>query len=122
MENKNLRIRQKIKAKKPAFKRQEWFRTVSFLSAWRSPRGIDSKLKRGEKARGSMPNIGYRSPKLSRGLDPKGFREIMVLNPSQLKKINPKTDIAVIGSTVGKKKRLEIIKKAEESGIKISNF
>ena len=122
MDNKKLKLRAKQKKKKPAFKRQEWFRSVSLAPVWRFPRGIDSKLKRGEKARGSMPNIGYRSPKAVRGLNPKGFKEVRVLNPSDVQKINSKTDIAVIGSTVGKKKRLEIIKKAEQAGVKISNF
>lgn len=111
-----------MKGKKPEFRRQEWFRTVSLKDVWRSPRGIDSKLKRGEKARGSIPNIGYRSPKSVRGLNPKGLKEVRVLNTKDLKKLNAKTDIAVIGSTVGKKKRLEILKETEKSGIMVSNF
>ncbi len=119
---KQLKLRNKQKSKKPAFRRQEWFRTVMLKDTWRSPRGIDSKLKRGEKARGSVPNIGWRSPKEARGLNPAGFREISVQNVFDLKKINPKTNIAVIGSAVGKKKRLDILKEAEKSGIKISNF
>ena len=45
-----------------------------------------------------------------------------IFNINDLKNLNSKTDVAVIGSTVGRKKRIEIIKKAEESGIKISNF
>ncbi len=123
MENKKiLKVRARQKNKKPTFKRQEWFRSVSLGTKWRSPRGIDSKLKRGEKARGSVPNIGYRSPASVRGLNPQGFREVRVLNINDLKKVNPKQDIAVIGSTVGRKKRELIIKKAEESGVKISNF
>ena len=123
MENKkSLGLRRKIKAKKPAFKRQEWFRSVSLRPVWRSPRGIDSKLKRGEKARGSVPNIGYRSPRSVRGLNPAGLMEIRVLNSNDLKKLDPKTNIAVIGSGVGKKKRIEIIKKAEESKIRVANF
>ena len=119
---KSLQVRRRQKAKKPAFKRQEWFRTVSLKDVWRFPRGIDSKLKRGEKARGSMPNIGYRSPKAVRGLNRAGLKEVRVMNPADLNKMNPKNDIAVIGSTVGRKKRVDIIKKAEESGIKIANF
>lgn len=122
MDQKYVKLRNKLKAKKPAFKRQEWFRTVSLKQVWRSPRGIDSKLKRGEKARGAAPNIGYRSPKEARGLNQSGFREVRVLNTLDLKKVNPKQDIAVIGRTVGKKKRVDIIKKAEEAGVKIANF
>ncbi len=122
MDNKKLKLRAKLKRKKPEFKRQEWFRSVTLRPVWRFPRGIDSKLKRGEKARGSMPNIGYRSPTSVRGLNPKGFREVRVLNTTDLKKLNSKMDIAVIGSTVGKKKRMEIMKQAEQAGVKISNF
>jgi len=119
---KTLQLRTKLKRKKPTFRRQEWFRTVSLGEKWRSPKGIDSKLKIGEKARGKVPSVGYRSPRSVRGLDPKGFREVRIFNINDLKNLNSKTDVAVIGSTVGRKKRIEIIKKAEESGIKISNF
>ncbi len=119
---KSLRLRKSIKQKKPGFRRQEWFRSASLAPVWRKPRGIDSKLRAGEKARGSMPNIGYRSPKDSRGLDPKGLIEVRIMNPRDLKKLNPHLNIAVIGSTVGRKKRLDILKEAEKSGIKISNF
>lgn len=117
-----LNLRSKQKRKKPEFKRQEWFRTVMLGDKWRSPRGIDSKLRAGEKARGSLPGIGYRSPKEVRGLNPKGMKEVLVFNPKDLKKINSQKSIAVIGSTVGRKKKIEILKEAEKSGVNVSNF
>jgi large subunit ribosomal protein L32e len=54
-----------------------------------------------------------------KGMHPSGYREILISNPSELKK---KNGIAVrISAKVGMRKRLEIQKKAEELGIKVLN-
>lgn len=117
-----LKLRKRIKAKKPGFKRQEWFKCPKLGIKWRRPKGKDSKLKRGIKARGSRPSPGYSSPAGARGLDSSGHKPVRVFNTEDLNKIDPNKQIAVMGKTVGRKKRIEIIKRAEEKGIKISNF
>ncbi len=116
-----LKLRKKIKRKKPKFKRQEWFRQKCLGIKWRRPKGSQSKLRKGIKGRGKVPKPSYGSPKEVRGLNSLGYKEIRVFNIKDLEKINPEKEIIVIGSTVGKKKRTEIIKRADELGIKISN-
>jgi large subunit ribosomal protein L32e len=47
--------------------------------------------------------------------------EVMVHNVLDLEKINPKTHVGRISARVGKKKRMEIVKKAEKLKIKLLN-
>lgn len=114
-----LKVRKRVKRKKPGFKRQEGYRLKKLKRAWRRPRGRHSKLRKHEKARGRLPRVGYGSPKSVRGLTRYGYKEVRVSNPNDLEKLNPEKEIALISSSVGKKKRTEIMKKAEEKKIKI---
>jgi large subunit ribosomal protein L32e len=116
-----LEIRKKIKKKKPSFKRQEWFRMKRLGTKWRKPRGEHSKLRRHIKARGALPTVGYRSPSKVRGLNREGLREVIVRNIKDMEKINKKEEIAIIASTVGKKKRLELLEYAHKNNIKVGN-
>ncbi len=110
-----------ISGNRPAFKRQEWFRYQKLGDSWRRPRGIHSKMRRGMKRRPPMVEIGYGGPALVRGLHPSGFEEVMVYNVDGLETINPKTQAARIGGTVGVKKRIAIENRAKELGIRVLN-
>ncbi len=66
--------------------------------------------------------VGYRSPKAVRGLHPSGLEDVLVYNVKDLEKLNPETQGARIASTVGKRKKIEIIKRARELGIRILNI
>ena len=110
------------KKKKPHWHRQlsHHFKRIGKLG-WRRPRGKDSKQKRKMASRGHRVEIGYRQDKRIRGLHPSGFREAMVFNVNGLSGLDSKTQAVRIGSSVGKKKRMEIIKKAEEMKLKVLN-
>ena len=110
-----------ISGNRPAFKRQEWFRYQKLGESWRRPRGIHSKMRRGMKRRPPMVEIGYGGPALVRGLHPSGFEEVMVYNIDGLEDIDPKTQAARIGGTVGVKKRIAIENRAKELGIRVLN-
>ena len=110
-----------ISGNRPAFKRQEWFRYQKLGEAWRRPRGIHSKMRRGMKRRPPMVEIGYRGPALVRDLHPSGFEEVLVYNVDGLEDIDPKTQAARIGGTVGVKKRIAIENRAKELGIRVLN-
>lgn len=117
-----LEIRKKMKKRKPSFYRQEWFRKKEAVGLkWRKPRGIHSKQRRHNKARGALPRAGYGSPVAVRGLDRQGLREVVVRNVKDVQKIRQKEEIAIIASGVGKKKRLEILEFAMENNIKVGN-
>ena len=116
-----LKSRKSVKKKKPGFSRQEGYRHARLKDSWRRPRGRHSKLRKGEKARGSRPSPGYGSPAATRGLTRQGYREVRVSTVSELEHLNPKEDAVLIASSVGKKKREEILRKADEMKIRISN-
>ncbi|MDH7507600.1 MAG: 50S ribosomal protein L32e [Candidatus Thermoplasmatota archaeon] len=117
-----LIIRRKIKARKPKFLREEWFRYVKIPKNWRKPDGLTSKMRLHKKYRPSVVRIGFRGPRETRGLHSSGFEEVFVFNVNDLSKINPDKQAARIGSSVGTKKRLEIQKKAKELDIRILNL
>jgi large subunit ribosomal protein L32e len=116
-----LAKRAAIDDRRPAFLRQEWFRFARLGEKWRKPKGIHSKMRRHYGYRPPIVSIGYGSPKEVRGYHPSGFQEVMVHNPAQLEKINPKVQAARVGGTVGFKKRLAIEKRADELGIRVLN-
>ena len=109
--------------KKPKFLRQEWFRRPHALGKkWRRPKGKQSKLRKHIHGKGFLPSPGYGSPKNIRGLHPSGLTEYLVYNPSQIGSLDPKTHCIKIASGVGKKKRMEIAKKAKEIKIRVLNY
>lgn len=110
------------KRKKPKFLRRDWKMKPRFWRKkklkWRAAKGRHNKIREKKKNRPRMPKIGYGNPREIRGLV-KGMNPVMVSNENDLKKIG-KNDIAVISSTLGRKKRIEIAEKAK--GIKFMNF
>jgi len=116
-----LNIRKKQKKRKPEFKRQEISVQKILKRKWRAPKGKHSKLRKHIKARGSHPSPGYGSPRAVRGLDPLGYKLVRVFRPEDLDGINKKEERALIASTVGRKKRFDILKRAEELNIKVKN-
>lgn len=116
-----LAKRAMISGRRPAFKRQEWFRYSKLGEMWRKPKGIHSKMKRGLKRRPPMVEVGYRGPADVRGLHPSGFEEVLVYNVDGLEAIDPKKQAVRIGGTVGTKKRMAIEDRADELGIRVLN-
>ncbi|HEX16936.1 MAG TPA: 50S ribosomal protein L32e, partial [Thermoplasmatales archaeon] len=107
--------------KEPEFLRQEWFRYKRVGECWRRPKGLHSKMRKGLKYRPPRVKIGYRGPRLARGLHPSGFEEVMVYRVEDLDRINPERQAIRIGGTVGVRKRIDIVKKADEMGIRVLN-
>jgi len=116
-----LHLRKQIKQRTPEFLREEWFRYKRVPKNWRRPDGITSKMRINKKYRPSKVRIGFRGPRETRGLHASGFEEVMVFCLRDLETIDPKTQAARIGSTVGTRKRKELEKKAQEREIRILN-
>ncbi len=120
-----LEIRKIIAQKRPYFIRFNPSNLKRIKESWRKPKGGDSKVRKKKKGKPRMPSIGFRSPKKVRGLLRDGTKPILIHNIKDLEKIekeNKKEEVSIIiAATVGKKKRKEIIKKAEEKGMKIIN-
>jgi large subunit ribosomal protein L32e len=116
-----LKVRARAKNKKPAFIRAESWKYDRFSLSWRKPRGLDNKIRRKIKGWPPGPSVGYKGPKIARGLHPSGYREVMVYNTELLSTIDPNTQAVRIAHTVGKRKRAMIIAEAKKMNLKILN-
>jgi large subunit ribosomal protein L32e len=116
-----LKLREEIRKGRPKFLRQESWRYVRVGDAWRRPKGTDSRMRLAKKGWPSLVNIGYRGPVKARGLHPSGFRDVLVNTVSDLEKLNPETDAVRFASSLGARKRREILNRAEELGLKVLN-
>ncbi len=115
-----LQLRRKLKRKKPKFLRQDAHRVKKLEKKWRAPKGRHSKMRFKLRSYRKQPSRGYSSPREVRGLDSKGRKEARVETIQDLKKVK-NDEIIVIGSTVGTKKKLEILKKILESKLQVKN-
>ncbi len=106
---------------RPRFVREESWRYKRVKSAWRSPRGKTSRVRRSKKGWPAVVKIGYSRPRATRGIHPSGFREVMIWRPSDLENVDPAKQVARIAHTVGEKKRVLIIEEAKKRSIRILN-
>ncbi len=119
---KALRVRERARNKKPNFVRAESWKYDRFSLSWRKPRGLDNKIRRKIKGWPPGPSMGYKGPKIARGLHPSGYREVIVYNVADLSNVDVNTQAVRIAHTVGKRKRADIIAKAKELNLKILNI
>jgi large subunit ribosomal protein L32e len=114
-----LRVRTRQKAKKPEFNFHDSHKKKRLGTSWRKPRGLHNKLRQQIAAKGKLVRPGFGSPRAVRGFHPCGLPEMLVNNLAELSRAQ---GFAVrIASAVGRKKRLEIEAKAEQSGLKVLN-
>ncbi len=107
------------------FKRTDYMRHLKLGKrdrkvVWRRAKGKHSKIRRKRMGYPRKPEVGYRTQQSQSGLVD-GMQPILVHNIQELEAITPKTQ-AVIIARVGAKKKLDIIKKANEKGLTILNM
>ncbi|MCA9485555.1 MAG: 50S ribosomal protein L32e [Nanoarchaeota archaeon] len=89
------------------------------LQKWRKPKGRDSKMRLSMKSYPASPTVGHKSPKKDSGkID--GMTPILVHNTNELLSLT-KGQVAILAS-IGARKKLEVIKLAEEKKIQIINL
>lgn len=116
-----MKLKKRMSKKRPYFRQFEEWRFVRIKDHWRRPKGIDNKMRQKRKGWPKTVNIGYRSPRAVRHLHPSGLQEVAVYNVGDLTIVDPETQVARIGGSVGERKRKEIIREAELLGIKLLN-
>jgi large subunit ribosomal protein L32e len=119
---KALKLRAQVKRRKPKFVRQESWRYKRLKENWRRPKGLDNKMRRKIKGWPPTVNVGYRGPKVARGLHPSGYKEVLIYNAEEVKKVNPKTQAVRIAHTVGKRERAKILAESRKRKITILNL
>src|SRR5487761_1063537 len=116
-----LELRRMKKERTPKFQRQESWRYVRIHEPWRKPKGVDSHMRLSVKGWPALVKIGYRVPRSVRGLHPSGYRDVLVHNLVELETLSRDTDAARLAAGVGKRKRIELAKRAKELGIRVLN-
>jgi large subunit ribosomal protein L32e len=116
-----LQARKKVSDRRPKFVRQESWRYDRLAENWRKPKGKDNKMRLQVSGVPRLVKVGYRGPKAARGLHPSGYTDNLVYNVTELAKLDAKKDAARLAHTVGTRKRMLIIARANELGIKILN-
>jgi large subunit ribosomal protein L32e len=114
--------RKSIKRKKPDFVMQNAHMKSRLEKKWRKPRGIDSKIRLRLKGYLKPVETGYGSPKEIKHLHKSGLMPVLISSLKELENIDNQKQAIVISSKVGKKKKLDIIKKADEKSITILNI
>lgn len=103
------------------FLRQDWMRHSKFgknrnkLQKWRRPKGRHSKMRNKRINYPKNPLIGYKSSKKTLSKKPQ-----LVHNMAEL--LTAKKGEKVIIARIGSRKKIELIKKAQEEGISILNL
>lgn len=94
-----------------------------FQLKWRKPKGIDNRVRRRFKGQYLMPNIGYGSNKSTRHMLPNGFKKFLVHNVKELEVLMMQNRVytAEIAHNVSSKKRKDIVERAKQLSIRLTN-
>ena len=109
----------------PKFLRRAWQRHSKLgkrrknKQKWRRPTGRHNSMRQKEKGYAPVVSIGYRTKKADRDKI-EGKKIERVMNVQDVDKLN-ETNIIVVGN-VGRKKMIEIIKRAQEKKIEVQNL
>jgi Ribosomal protein L32E len=118
-----MRVRVLMERREPRWmSMDEWrFLRVAHRESWRRPKGNDNKIRLEIKGYPKRVKVGYGKPRLVRNLHPTGFKLVTVHRPEDVDKVDPTREAIVIGRTVGLRKRVEIIRRAIERGVRVIN-
>ena len=118
-----LEKRKEIKSKKPDFRRQSAHKKLRVKgTGYRKPRGLHSKMRLNKRGYVKAISRGYGSPIAAKNLHPKGLLPFIVSNISDLSKLDASKEGALLSSTLGLKKKIEIIKEAVSKKITVLNL
>ncbi|OAL46465.1 hypothetical protein IQ07DRAFT_647438 [Pyrenochaeta sp. DS3sAY3a] len=112
-----------VKKHPKRFNRHQSDRFKCVDPSWRKPKGIDNRVRRRFKGQAAMPKIGYGSNRKTRHLMPSGHKAFLVSNVADvdLLLMHNTTFAAEIAHSVSARKRIEIIARAKQIGVKVTN-
>lgn len=118
-----LKRRKVVKKYSRRFVRHQSNRFARVPESWRKPKGIDGRVRRRFKGPFRMPKIGYGSDNKTKHLLPNGFYKFTVSNVKDLELLlmHNRTYCAEIAHNVSRKKRIDIVNRAEELNVKVIN-
>jgi large subunit ribosomal protein L32e len=112
-----------VKKRTKTFFRHQSDRFKCLSAAWRKPKGIDNRVRRRFRGTQAMPSIGYGSNKKTRHMMPSGHKAFLVSNTNdvELLLMHNRTFAAEIAHNVSSRKRVDIIARAKQLGVKVTN-
>merc|ERR1711918_337374 len=118
-----VKINKVVKHRPAKFKRHQSDRVHRVKESWRRQEGIDSVVRRKFKGKVLMPNIGYGTNKKHRHVMKDGFRKFLVHNVDELELLlmHNRTYAAEVAHNVSAKKRKDIVERARQLNVKVTN-
>jgi large subunit ribosomal protein L32e len=116
-----MALKKRMSQKRPKFVKMESWRHKRLKDHWRQPKGVDNHMRLNLKGWPKSVNVGYRSPRAVRDVHPSGKEEVHVYNVGDLSIVDPETQVARIGGSVGLRKRVKIVEEADLQGIRVLN-
>merc|ERR1712141_355492 len=112
-----------VKKRTKKFIRHQSDRYVKVKQNRRKPKGIDNRVRRRFKGQFLMPSIGYGSDNRSKHVCPDGFKKFLVHNVKELEVLmmQNRTFSAEIAHGVSSKKRKDIVERATQLSIRVTN-
>jgi large subunit ribosomal protein L32e len=113
----------KKRTKKFARHQSDQFLRIGRTVTWRKPKGIDGRVRRRFKGAIPMPSVGYGSNKKTRNVHPNGFKQVVVNNVKDLELLmmHNRTYAATVAHSVSSRVRREIVERAEQLAIRVTN-
>ena len=118
--NSKTRERNKTKMTKGKFLQQDTNKNPNLKKVWRKPRGRHSKLRLNKKGHLKRPSPGFGSPRSRKYMHPSGLMSVLVNNLTDLE--NAKGKGVLISGTMGMKKKLSLLERAQSMGLKVLNI
>ncbi len=117
------KVHKELSEDRPVFLRWLWWKFPKFENdlKWKRPRGKDNKVRLKLKGYPPMASVGYRMPNDLRGLHPSGYEVAVVSSVKDLNGLDPKKHAVYIASTVGLRKKIELVREAINRGFKVLN-
>ncbi|ELR02317.1 Ribosomal 60S subunit protein L32 [Pseudogymnoascus destructans] len=112
-----------VKKRTKRFNRHQSDRFMRVDPSWRKPKGIDNRVRRRFSGQAVMPSIGFGSNKKTRHMMPSGHKAFLVSNVRDvdLLLMHNKTFAAEISHSVSSRKRVDIVARAKQLGVKVTN-
>ena len=112
-----------VKKRTKRFMRHQSDRFMRVDPSWRKPKGIDNRVRRRFRGTLAMPSIGYGSNKKTKYMMPSGHKAFLVnnVNDVELLLMHNRTFAAEIAHGVSSRKRVDIIARAKQLGVKVTN-
>jgi large subunit ribosomal protein L32e len=88
------------------------------VNKWRKPQGIDRSIS---EKRGPRPKVGYGHKNTEKNKHPCGLKEILIRSKTDLLKVDENNVAIRFSSTIGQKKKIELVEIAKQKKLKILN-